>query len=123
MLRLSADDSELATTDVVTVSVKVPTTEVFESSLSKRRPTREFMVTTGGGAISAALEARATGNGKNAGALPVLTLHVFDANGDMVGQATSPAQWAVSELPSGSYTFAVSGAGRASFVLQVTYRR
>ena len=125
VLRLLADDSELNSSDTVTVSVAEPavpieTTVVLESSLHKRYPTRSFVVNASGGDMTATLEAVVSSRGKKPKIRPELALSIYDENDELIGEALSPAEWSALDLPAGQYTFEVGGDARASFLLEIT---
>ena len=120
VLELSADDTELFSSDTITVTVSsASTTQVFSSSLNKRNPYRSFSVTQGAGLSKAFLSFGAGRGKKNAN--PVLKLDVLDERGLLVASAegTSPVTLS-KEMPAGRYSYRVSGVS-TSFELELTH--
>jgi subtilisin family serine protease len=104
-----------AATAIVTAAppTTTTTTATFTGSLSKKQQARSYDLVVGAGQAAASLQfTRAS----------TLTLTLRSPDGSTVGSASGPsAVQLVRSLPSGSYTYVVSGSTSASFTLTTTY--
>ena len=89
------------------------TSATFTGSLSKKQQARSYGLVVGAGQAAASLQfTRAS----------TLTLTLRSADGSTVGSASGPsAVQLVKSLPSGTYTYLVTGSTSASFTLTTTY--
>jgi hypothetical protein len=89
------------------------TSATFSGSLSKKQQARSYDLVVGAGQAAASLQfTRAS----------TLTLTLRATDGSTVGSASGPsAVQLVKSLPSGAYTYVVSGSTSASFTLTTTY--
>jgi len=98
-----------------TVQAEAPGTALttFTGSLNKKQSSRSFSVSVGTGQAAAALQfAR----------LSSMSLTVQAANGSTVGSASGPSVLRLlAILPTGTYTYVVSGSGSVSFTLSVSH--
>jgi hypothetical protein len=120
VLTLTASDGVLSSSDSVTVTVNsasTTTTTSFSSSLSRRTPSRSFVLNAGSGTLKTDLSF-SNSKLKN----PMLTLEVFNAAGTSSGsvRGLSPQVWQ-RDVTAGQYTIVVTG-DYVSFSLAVTHQ-